>query len=162
MKEENIIVDHCRKASEISENKASPNYQRIIEAEIDKSVRVPFCKPFSEQPRRKQREWIPLSETRLEFGFDFYHHTKEKLLEYAVENRGNYNVLMEEMNDLHLDEYPAPSASGKAFMVSVNGHHRRLVYCCIGLPKVLAHVQKKLEISGDFIGEDKTKMLKTS
>ena len=50
--------------------------------------------------------------------------------------------MMEDMNGLSLDEYPAPSASGKAYMVSDNGNHRRLAYSCIGLPKVLATVQK--------------------
>lgn len=43
MKEENIIIDYCKKASEISENDASITYQRNIEDEINKSVRVPFC-----------------------------------------------------------------------------------------------------------------------
>lgn len=142
MKEENIIIGHCRRASEISENDASLNYLRNIENEIDKSVRVPFCIPFSEQPRQKIREWVQSSEIRLKIDFDFYHHTKEEIVEFAVKNRGNYNLLMESMNDLYLDEYPAPSASGKAYMVSVNGQHRRLVYSCIGLPKVLAQVQK--------------------
>lgn len=142
MKEENIIIDHCRKASKISKNDALLDYQRTIEAELDKSVREPFCKPFSEQPRQQICEWVQSSEIRLESGFDFHHHTKDETVEYAVEKRGDYNLLMEDMNDLWLDEYPAPSDSGKAYMVSVNGNHRRLVYSCIGLPKVFAHVQK--------------------
>lgn len=144
MKEETIIIDHCRKASEISENDASLNYLRNIEAEIDKSVKEPFCKLFYEQP--EQEMWIPLNETRLEYDFDFNHHKKDEIVKFAVENRGNYNVLMKDMNDLHLNEYPAPSDSGKVYMVSVNGHHRRLVYSCIGLPIVSARVQK---ISGN-------------
>lgn len=107
---------------------------------------MPYCIPFSEQPRQKICEWVQSSDIRLECSFDFYHHTKEEIIEYAVKNKGNYNLLMETMNDLYLDEYPAPSASGKAYMVSANGQHRRLVYSCIGLPKVLAQVQK---ISGN-------------
>lgn len=142
MKEENIIIEHCRKESEISENDASLNYLRNIENEINKSVREPYCIPFSEQPRQKIREWVLSSEIKLEVGFDFYHHTKEEIVEFATKNRGNYNLLLETMNDLFLEEYPAPSASGKAYMVSVNGQHRRLVYSCIGFPKVLAEVQK--------------------
>lgn len=142
MKEENIIIDYCKKASEISENDASINYQRNIEDEINKSVRVPFCIPFSEQPRQTIREWIQLSEIRLAYDFDFYHHTKEEIIEFAVKKRGDHTFLMESMNGLYLDEYPAPNNSGKAYMVSDNGQHRRLVYSCIGLPKVLAQVQK--------------------
>lgn len=142
MKEENIIIDHCRRASEISENDASLIYLQNIENEIDKSVRKPSCIPFSEQQGQEICEWVQSSEIRLEIGFDFYHHTKEEIVEFAVENRGNYNLLMKSMNGLYLDEYPAPSASGKVYMVSVNGQHRRLVYSCIGLPKVFAQVQK--------------------
>lgn len=142
MKEENIIIDHCRKASEISDNDAYPNYLRNIEDEIDKSVKEPFCIPFSKQPRPKIHEWVQLSETRLDVDFDFYHHSKEEIVEFAIENKGNYNFLMKTMSGLYLNEFPAPSASGKAYMVSINGNHRRLVYSCIGLPKVFAEVQK--------------------
>ena len=142
MEEQNIIIEHCKKALEISENEAYLNYIRNIEDEIDKAVRAPFCIPFSEKPGQKIREWVQLSDIRLAAGFNFYHHTKEETVGFAVENRGNHKLLLETMNGLYLDEYPAPSASGKAYMVSVNGNHRRLVYSCIGLPKVLALVQK--------------------
>lgn len=146
MKERIIIINLCSNALKTSDNEAKQNYQKNIDNEIDKSVRVPFCKPFSEQPRQKIREWVPSSEIRLEFGFDFYHHSKKEIIKYAVENRGNYNQLIDDMNGLYLDEFPAPSINGKAYMVSVNGNHRRLVYSCIGLPKVSAEVQK---ISGN-------------
>lgn len=142
MKEKEIIITLCSNALKISDNEAKKNYQRNIDNEIDKSVKEPFCKPFSEQKRPKTREWVPSNEIRLAFGFKFYHHSKEETIEYAVENRGNYNQLIDDMNDLYLDEFPAPSASGKAYMVSVNGNHRRLVYSCIGLTKVSAEVQK--------------------
>ncbi len=141
MKEENII-DHCRKESGISEEDAYLCYRKNIENEIARWVRVPFCIPFSENQRQTIREWIQSSEIRLEKDFTFYHHTKEEVVEFAVKNRGDHNLLMETMDNLYLDEYPAPSASGKAYMVSANGQHRRLVYSCIGLPKVLAEVQK--------------------
>lgn len=149
MKENIKIFNLCSDASKISDNEARQYYQGNIDNEIEKSVREPFCKPFSEQPRQKIREWVPSSEIRLVFGFDFYHHSQQETINYAVENRGNYNQLIDDMNGLYLDELPAPSASGKAYMVSVNGNHRRLVYSCIGLPKVLAEVQK---ISGNKWG----------
>lgn len=142
MEEENIIIDCCRKASEISENDAYLNYQRSVKDEIDKSIREPFCTPYSEQSRQKMREWVQSSDIRLVAGFGFYHHSKEETVEFAAKNRGNHKLLLETMNGLYLDEYPAPSVSGKAYMVSDNGNHRRLVYSCIGFPKVLAQVQK--------------------
>ena len=146
MKETNNIITLCSNASEISDNEARQNYQRNIENEINKSVMEPFCKPFSEKSRPKIREWVPSSEIRLVAGFGFRHYSKEEIVELAVKKRGDYNSLMKEMNGLSLDEYPAPSASGKAYMVSSGGNHRRLVYSCIGLPKVSAEVQK---ISGN-------------
>lgn len=146
MKETNIIMQLCSNASKISDNEARQYYHRNIDNEIKKSVREPFCKPFSEQPRQKIREWVSSSEIRLVFGFDFYHHSQQEIVNYAVENRGNYNQLIDDMNGLYLDEFPAPTATGKAYMVSDNGNHRRLVYSCIGLPKVSAKVQK---ISGN-------------
>ena len=42
MEEQNIIIEHCKKALEISENEAYLNYIRNIEDEIDKAVRAPF------------------------------------------------------------------------------------------------------------------------
>lgn len=146
MKETKIIMMLCGNASKISDNEANQNYQRNIENEINKSVMEPFCKPFSEKSRPKIHEWVPSSEIRLVYGFDFYHHSKTEAIKYAVENRGNYNQLIDDMNGLCLNEFTAPSASGKAYMVSSNGNHRRLVYSCIGLPKVSAEVQK---ISGN-------------
>lgn len=162
MSEENIIIEHCKKSSEISEKDAFLNYERILEAEIDKKVKKPFCSPFPYQP--KVCEWVQSSEIRLESSFDFHHHKEEEIVNYAVENRGNYKGLMYEMNDLWLDEYPAPSASGKAYMVSTNGNHRRLVFSCIGLPIVFAHVQKASGNKWSFCwrGQDKnaSKLLK--
>ena len=143
MKERDELIQHCSNASKISDDEARQNYLRNIENEIDTSVRPPFCIPYSKHLRQKAPEWVPSSEIRLDFGFDFHHHSKEEIVDFAVENRENYKQLIHDMNGLFLDEFPAPSASGKAYMVSDNGNHRRLVYSCIGLPKVFAQVQKK-------------------
>ncbi|MDE6626679.1 MAG: hypothetical protein K2K56_09990 [Lachnospiraceae bacterium] len=142
MNKSKIIQKQCNIASKLSDNEARQSYLRNIENEIAKSVRQPYCKPFSEQQRPKIREWVTSSDIRLVSGFDFHHHKKDEIVDFAIENRGNYNLLIDDMNDLYLDEFPAPSASGKAYMVSVNGNHRRLVFSCIGLPIVSAEVQK--------------------
>ena len=84
MEEQNIIIEHCKKALEISENEAYLNYIRNIEDEIDKAVRAPFCIPFSEKPGQKIREWVQLSDIRLAAGFNLYHHTKEETVGFAV------------------------------------------------------------------------------
>jgi hypothetical protein len=136
------IKTYCNSESQRSDEQAESLYSRRMETAISKSVRRPFCIPYSEVPRKTINEWVDSNDIRLVSDFSFYHHSKEDVIRYSVEKRGDYDTLYTSMKNLYLDEFPAPTQSGKAYMVSSNGQHRRLVYNCIGLPKVNAYVQK--------------------
>lgn len=80
-------------------------------------------------------------EVVLENGFSFYHHCEDDIVKFALENRENGKLHIESMSELYLAEYPAPNVSGRIFMVSTNGQHRRLVFVCLGLKTIEANIK---------------------
>lgn len=103
------------------------------------SVKKPFCIPNGHEKVKK--EFVLNDEIVLENGFSFYHHCENDIVKFALENRENGKLHIESMSELYLDEYPAPNFSGRIFMVSTNGQHRRLVFVCLGLKTIEARIQ---------------------
>lgn len=112
--------------------------ERLLQAK-QTSVKKPFCIPNGHE--RLKKELVLNDEIVLDNGFSFYHHCEDDIVKFALENRENGKLHIESMSELYLDEYPAPNVSGRIFMVSTNGQHRRLVFVCLGLKKIEARIQ---------------------
>ena len=112
--------------------------ERLLQAK-QTSVKKPFCIPNGHE--RFKKELVLSDEIVLDNGFSFYHHCEDDIVKFALENRENGKLHIESMSELYLDEYPAPNVSGRIFMVSTNGQHRRLVFVCLGLKKIEARIQ---------------------
>lgn len=112
--------------------------ERLLQAK-QASVKKPFCIPNGHEKFKK--ELVLNDEIVLENGFSFYHHSEDDIVKFALENRENGKLFIESMSELYLDEYPAPNVSGRIFMVSTNGQHRRLVFVCLGLKTIEARIQ---------------------
>lgn len=122
-----------------SESELKIIFKKRLEEAKEKSVFKPFCIPYSHSEYKKNI--VLHEEIVLEKGFHFYHHSESELVEYALKHRNNIQLHINSMSDLWLDEYPAPNESGRAFMVSTNGNHRRLVFKCLGLKFIEANIQ---------------------
>lgn len=112
--------------------------ERLLQAK-QTSVKKPFCIPNGYE--NFEKKLVFNDEIVLENGFSFYHHSEDDIVKFAIENRENGKLHIDSMSKLYLDEYPAPNVSGRIFMVSTNGQHRRLVFVCLGLKKIEAKIQ---------------------
>lgn len=145
--EKEALISFCQKEALRTEEEAYEEYEKRLNNIESKAIKSPHCTPYVKEGRKTEVEWIDNADVRLVQGFDFYHHKHEDILEYAVKHRGDYEEIFLSMKELYVDEFPAPNINGKAFMVSANGQHRRLVFGAIGLPRIKANVQK---CSGTF------------
>lgn len=135
----------CAREARRSNSEALLLYQDRFREQLEYKIMQPCCVPYVEGGRKHLRKWVDNSQICVGFDFTTYHHSAEEIIEQAVEKRADLEYLYREMNQLYLDEYPFPGGR-KVYFVSHNGHHRRLVFACIGLPKVEACVQ---EAQGD-------------
>lgn len=139
---EKILEEHSWLESERSLSEVESSYQLRLDQAVSTWIMEPYCIPHVEENQESVEMIVDTKDFYLEKDFGFYHHTSDEILKYAVENRANWRLHMDHMEQLYAIEYPAPNDSGKAYMVSTNGQHRRLVYHSIGFPRVKATVQK--------------------
>lgn len=116
-------------------------YRHRLENEDNQRLVKPYCQPTRGRGGYEHTEWVATKDIFLESDFDYHHHSKDEILDYSIEHRGDYKRHHDSMRGLWLDEYPAPNDKGNIFFVGTNGNHRRLVYSCIGLPHSYAKVQ---------------------
>lgn len=135
----------CAREARRSNSEALSLYQDRLREQFECKMMQPYCIPYVEGGRKHLRKWVNSSQIYVDSNFTPYHHSGEKIVECAVEKRSDVESLYREMNQLYLDEYPFPGGR-TVYFVSQNGHHRRLVFACIGLPKLEACVQ---EAQGD-------------
>ena len=134
-----ICLEEQFNYNNISETELKIIFEKRLEEEKEKSVIEPFCKPYSYSQFKK--DIVLNDEVVLEKSFNFYHHSESELVEYALKHRNNIQLHINSMSDLWLNEYPAPNESGRVFMVSNNGNHRRLVFKCLDLKFIEANIQ---------------------
>lgn len=139
---EESIFEHCTEEATRPDEEASQLYRKRLEQEISCSLITPNCTPLIRIPESEDVEWVRRDRIAMKKGFSFYHHSQEKLLSYSMKHRGDPAIHVESMKDFHLIEYPGVEENQSIYMVGDNGHHRSLVYACIGFLSVLAHVQK--------------------
>ena len=149
-----IIKLHCQKESSKDEKLIVKEYLRKFNKIIQTAVRIPYCTPYCENGRKNVLEWINMSDFRMDYKFDFYHHSKAEVLKFSIENRGDYDMHLLSMRNLYFDEYPKPVGKGSTYLVSSNGNHRSIVFGCIGLPYVQAYVQKRCDNKWYFYCRD--------
>ncbi len=135
----------CAREARRSDSEAQSLYQDRLREQLERKMMQPYCIPYVEGGRKHLRKWVNSSQIYVDSNFAPYHHSFEEIVERAVEKRADIESLYREMNQLYLDEYPFPGGR-KVYFVSQNGHHRRLEFACIGLPKLEAYVQ---EAQGD-------------
>ena len=131
----------CAREARQSDSEAQSLYQDRLREQLERKMMQPYCIPYVEGGRKHLRKWVNSSQIYVDSNFTPYHHSVEEIAEYAVEKRADIESLYREMNQLYLDEYPFPGGR-KVYFVSQNGHHRRLEFACIGLPKLEAYVQE--------------------
>lgn len=87
--------------------------------------------------------------------FTFYHHTPRKVLEYSIEQRGNADWLMQQMEELRVDEWPFPFSKDnrRVYIVGQNGNHRSALFRTIGLPEIM--LNRVTKINSFTIDEEK-------
>lgn len=134
-----ICLEEQFNYDDVSESELKIIFEKKLEEAKEKSVFEPFCIPYSYSEFKK--DIVLNEEVVLEKGFDFYHHSESELLEYALKHRNNSQLHINSMSDLWLNEYPAPNESGRVFMVSNNGNHRRLVFKCLDLKFIEANIK---------------------
>lgn len=139
---ESLVRQHCSTEATRPETEAVNLYTNRLEREIAHSVYTPFCLPYIAEGRKNEWEWVDTNKVALKQGFSFYHHSRDQVLEYSVAHRGDADLHLRDMDGLYLDEFPNPLNSESVYMVSSNGEHRRLVFSCIGIPRIRACVQK--------------------
>ena len=135
------VIKQCSIEASRSDDEAKLLYQTRLDSEIDGSVVRPYCIPHVEGRRKKERRWVKNNRVLVGEEFNFHHHSREELINFAVSKRDDPDFLLGEMEGLYLDEFPAPDGGDPVYMVSDNGNHRRLVYACIDLPEICALVQ---------------------
>lgn len=135
----------CAREARRSNSEALSLYQNRFREQLEYKIMQPCCVPHVEGGRKHLRKWVNSSQIYVDSNFAPYHHSPEEIVEYAVEKRADAESLYREMDQLYLDEYPFPGGRN-VYFVSQNGHHRRLEFACIGLPKLEAYVQ---EAQGD-------------
>ncbi len=131
----------CALEARRSDSEAQSLYQDRLREQLERKLTQPYCIPYVEGGRKHLRKWVNSSQIYVHSDFTPYHHSVEEIVEHAVEKRADIESLYRDMNQLYLDEYPFPGGR-KVYFVSQNGHHRRLVFACIGLPKLEACVQE--------------------
>ena len=139
------LYRYCEKQGQRKREEIEEEYLNRLKHAINTAVLKPSAIPRTTISREECKEWIDISDFRLEEGFDFYHHTKEDLYEYTIQNRGNADIHLYAMrNDgqVWVEEYPKPDNKGKAYIISQNGNHRSLVFYSMGLKYIEANVQK--------------------
>lgn len=138
------LREHCASEASRSHSEAKLLYEERLHSEINDRVVPPYCIPYVEGGRKQEWRWVKNSNVLVGKEFDFYHHSPEEVVGFAISHRGSSDFLLDEMRGLYLDEFPAPNGGDPVYMVSHNGNHRRLVYACIGLPHICAVVQESL------------------
>ena len=136
-----FICEKCKLEAARTEEDVLPEYKQRLDETISRAVIIPYCKPYVEGGRHNQRMWIDTQSVALEEGFSFYHHSYDEVLSYSIDNRGESELLLDDMSGVYVDEYYAPNNKGKVYFISSNGNHRMLVYKAIGIPEVCANVQ---------------------
>ena len=114
-------------------------YEKRYNEAFSKTVMRPYCIPSLEKIRKTGKGEIEADCLLVDNSFSPYHHTKEKIIEYAINIHDDIERIEEDFQNgegLCVDEYPA--FPNKVYLVSENGNHRSLVYKCIGLSKVKA------------------------
>lgn len=137
-----LIEKHCKLEADKEDKYVQEVYSSRMNAAINTSIIKPYCIPIDEGLNDRVVEWISSNDILLEKGFGFYHHSPEEVINFAIENRGNFEYILKSMNDLYLEEIPNPFKNGYTYMVAENGQHRRMVYNCLDLPVVKASVYK--------------------
>lgn len=147
---EESIRKHCAFEALRSADEATHLYSERLNNEITRALVEPYCVPCTRVSSEDTLDWVPMMNIAMEKGFDFFHHSKSELLNFAVMNRGDADAHINTMSGLCLIEYPGIVDNQPIYMVGDNGRHRCLVYACIGLPYTKAHVQKSPSVKWKF------------
>lgn len=136
------VIEHCAKEAARPDTEVWEEYDRRIGMEIDRVLAAPMG--FPEWAEERPPAWVAPTDVFYAPGVEpFFHHDRESLTAYAVHMRGDAEIHLRAMADLHLTEYPAPGGR-MLYIVSTNGHHRRLVFAAMGLPLCQANVARSL------------------
>ena len=137
------VRGYCTGEGRESVEASTSAYQARIESAIGLTGYVPNVYPVRRQTAAREYvpSWIGTEDVVFEVGKDpFRTHSRGELVDFAVRNRANSSRHLSSMDDLWVKEYPTPPAWPSRYFVTINGHHRRLVFQAMGLPRTGAWV----------------------
>lgn len=129
-------------------SKLNDEYKTRLEKYIEKSLIEPFIR-YKDEAQDHSKKYIAVKSCDLYMNhkFSFYHHQPKAVINYAIEHRGDWDRLLDEMEGLRVYEYPVPFSvdERKVYMVGQNGNHRSAVFKAIGLPDIMLNRVSKFE-----------------